>query len=181
MLDFARIEYTFSFNFPTSHWLTFKTEYCSSNYKSLKLLSKSSEMVKSVHLFWLTKASHWRIWKAAACCDANETVSEGLFIWNLELLYFFLIEAQLIYNIVPISVQQSDSVYTYIFFNIRFPDGLPEDIQYSSLCYTLGPCSSILNTMVCSTNPKLPAHPSPYPLSPWQPRLFSMSLLLFCR
>ena len=95
MLDFARIGCTFSSNFPTSHWLTFKTEYCSSNYKSLKLLSKSSEMVKSVNPFWLTKSSHGRIWKAAACCDAHETVNEGFFFWNLELLYFlfFLIEA----------------------------------------------------------------------------------------
>ena len=65
----------------------------------------------------------------------------------------FCIEIQFIYNIMPVSaVQQSDSVihiYT-LFFYILFHYGLSQDIKYSSLCYTLGPCcSSIRYVIVC--------------------------------
>ena len=36
------------------------------------------------------------------------------------------------------------------FFNILFHYGLPQEIGYSSLCYTVGPwCLSILNVIVC--------------------------------
>ena len=40
------------------------------------------------------------------------------------------------------AVQQSDSVIQYIYvpFYIRFHYGLSQDIKYSSLCYTVGPC-----------------------------------------
>ena len=48
----------------------------------------------------------------------------------------------MIYNVVLISaVQQSDSViHTYILFHILFHYGLSQDIEYSSLCYPVGPC-----------------------------------------
>ena len=55
---------------------------------------------------------------------------------------FFLIET-LIYNIVLISaIQQSDSViHVYTFFSkIIFHYGLSQNTEYSSLCYTVGPC-----------------------------------------
>ena len=65
----------------------------------------------------------------------------------------FLIEVYLIYNVVLISaVQQSDSVlqytqlyiyiyiYIHILFYILFHYGLSQDIEYSSLCNTVGPC-----------------------------------------
>ena len=46
-------------------------------------------------------------------------------------------------------VQQSDSVM-YILFKILFHDGLLQDIEYSSLCFTVGPCwLSILYIVVC--------------------------------
>ena len=41
------------------------------------------------------------------------------------------------------SVQQSDSVlptYIFILFQILFHYRLLQDIEYSSLCYTVGPC-----------------------------------------
>ena len=44
---------------------------------------------------------------------------------------------------------------------------LSQEIGYSFLCYTAGPCLSILNVIVfVSTNPKLPVYPipSPFPL-----------------
>ena len=41
------------------------------------------------------------------------------------------------------AVQESDSVI-YIIFHILFHYGLSQDIEYSSLCSTVGPCSSLL-------------------------------------
>ena len=41
------------------------------------------------------------------------------------------------------AIQQSDSVMhidTFILFYILFCYGLSQDIEYSSLCYTVGPC-----------------------------------------
>ena len=48
----------------------------------------------------------------------------------------------LIYNVVLISaLWQSDSfIHTYILFCILFPHDLSQDIEYSSLCYTMGFC-----------------------------------------
>ena len=39
------------------------------------------------------------------------------------------------------AVQQNDSViYIYTSFHILFHYGLSQDIEYNSLCYTIGPC-----------------------------------------
>ena len=49
-------------------------------------------------------------------------------------------------------VQQSDSVivYIYILFQILFHYRLLQDIEYRSLCYTVGPCClCILYIVVC--------------------------------
>ena len=60
---------------------------------------------------------------------------------------------QLIYNVVLVpGVQHSDSVthtYISILFHILFHYNLLQDIEYSSLCYTVGPrCLSILYIVV---------------------------------
>ena len=60
-------------------------------------------------------------------------------------LILFLIEVQLIYNVVLIAaVQQSDSViHIYIYthsFSYSFHYDLSWAIEYSSPCYTVGPC-----------------------------------------
>ena len=59
----------------------------------------------------------------------------------------------LIYNVVFVSgVQHSDSVihiHIYILFQILFPYRLSQNIEYSSLRYTVGPCLSILCIVVC--------------------------------
>ena len=60
----------------------------------------------------------------------------------------FFIEIQLIYNVVLVSsVQQSASfihiyiyIYIYILFQIIFHYRLLQDTEYSSQCYTVGPC-----------------------------------------
>ena len=60
-------------------------------------------------------------------------------------------EVQLIYNVVLVSgVQQSDSdIHMYILFQILFHYRLLQGIEYSSLCYTVGPCClSILYIVV---------------------------------
>ena len=50
-------------------------------------------------------------------------------------------------------------------FHILFDCGLSQDIEYTSLCYAVGPCHlSIVNVVVSSTNPQLQVHPSPTPL-----------------
>ena len=86
------------------------------------------------------------------------------FVWNKYcypgFLSFFLIEVYLIYNVMPISaVQQSDSVtdiYTF-FLKYSFPLWFTQEIGYSSLCYTVGPCClSILNVIVCIYQPPIP-------------------------
>ena len=52
------------------------------------------------------------------------------------------IEVQLIYSVVLVSgIQQSDSViYIDVDFQILFHYRLLQDNEFSSLCYTVGPC-----------------------------------------
>ena len=46
----------------------------------------------------------------------------------------------------------------YVLFHICFQYGLSQDIEYSSLSYTLGPCClSILNVIVCNYQPQTPS------------------------
>ena len=60
--------------------------------------------------------------------------------------FFFLnvIGVELIYNVVLVSgVQQSASVihiHIFILFQILFPYRSLQSIEWSSLCYTVGPC-----------------------------------------
>ena len=66
--------------------------------------------------------------------------------------------------------------YIYILFYILFHYGLSQDIEYSSLCYTVGPCClSFLYIIVCLCIP-----PPPTP-TPWQPPVCSLCLgVCFC-
>ena len=59
---------------------------------------------------------------------------------NIFPFLIYLIDTWLLYNVVLISgVQQSD-IYIYILFHRLFHYRLLQDIEYSSLCYTVGPC-----------------------------------------
>ena len=60
----------------------------------------------------------------------------------MEMTILFLSEVLLIYNTVLGSgIQHSDSIiYIYILFQVLFPSGLFQNIEYSSMCYTVGPC-----------------------------------------
>ena len=77
-----------------------------------------------------------------------------------------------------ITAMWQNDIYKYIFSNILFHYGLSQNIEYSSLCCTVGPCClSILYIIVASTNAKLfhppPTSPSPPP-RPWQPPACSL-------
>ena len=56
-------------------------------------------------------------------------------------------------------------IYIYIYFQILFHYRLLQDIEYSSLCYTVGPCClPILYILVCtceSQTPNLSLPPAP--------------------
>ena len=57
-------------------------------------------------------------------------------------------------------------IYIYTQFHILFHCGLSQDIEYSSLCYTVGLCCfSTLGIRVCIYSSQLPIHPSPIPTS----------------
>ena len=47
-------------------------------------------------------------------------------------------------------------IHIYILFYILFHSGLFQDIECSSLCYTVGPCLSILYVIVCIYQPQTP-------------------------
>ena len=62
-------------------------------------------------------------------------------------------------------------------FYILSHHGLSQDSDYSSLCYTPGPCySSILNVIICSYQPQTPSPSLPLPTFRFATTsLFSMS------
>ena len=75
-----------------------------------------------------------------------------LFLFFILFYLFIFIDVQLIYKVELVScVQQSDSViHIYILFHILFYYGLLQDVEYSSLGHTVGPCClSILYVVVC--------------------------------
>ena len=84
----------------------------------------------------------------------------------------FLIEVQLIYNVVLVSgVQYSYSVtYThthiYLLSQLLFHYRLLQNFQYNSLFYTVGPCCLfyIQQYIFVYVNPKLLIYPSPFSL-----------------
>ena len=74
---------------------------------------------------------------------------------NIRFYLFFIIfiRVQLIYNVLVSGVQQSDSVirmHMFIPFYILFSYKLSQNVEQSSLCYSVGPCrSSYIQRYVC--------------------------------
>ena len=69
------------------------------------------------------------------------------------------------YNVVLESgVRQSESA---VLFQILFHFRLLQVIEYSSLCYTVGPCLSILDIVVCICYSQIPDLSLPTPFPPW--------------
>ena len=52
-------------------------------------------------------------------------------------------------------------IYIRILLNILFHHALSQDIEFSSRCYTVGPCLALPYVIVCIYQPKLLIHPSP--------------------
>ena len=97
-------------------------------------------------------------------------------------IFYFCIEVQLIYNVVPISaVQKNDPdicvcihvyiyiyiyIYTHSFSHIIFHHVQSQEVRHNSLCSTAGPYGfPILNAIVCIYQPQTPC-PSHFLLSP---------------
>ena len=67
--------------------------------------------------------------------------------------------------------------YTHSFFYIISHYGLSQDIEYSSLWYTIGPCClSILNVVVCIYQPQTPSPFLCLPTLPYQPQICFLCL-----
>ena len=80
----------------------------------------------------------------------------------------------LLYRKVYIYIQ----LYIYTFFlNILFHYSLSQDNEYSSLCYTIGPCCFSILYIYISVHLLIPnSSPSlPQPPPPWQPQVCSLS------
>ena len=75
--------------------------------------------------------------------------------------------------------------YTWIYyFSNSDPIRLLQNIEQSSLFYTVGPCwLSILNILMSTSHPKLPNYPSPtlFPLVTINSFSKTVSLFLFCK
>ena len=94
----------------------------------------------------------------------------------------FEITVSLIYQVLLIpAVQQSDSVvhiYAFLFKNLLFHYGLSQDIEYSSLCYTIGlDCLSIpyVKAYICYAPP-----PTPFTWPPPRQQPVCSLCLRFC-
>ena len=62
---------------------------------------------------------------------------------------FFRIEVQLIYNVLVSGIQQSvQCVFMCSFFPVLFHYRLLQDIDCSSLCYTVNPCCLSISYIV---------------------------------
>ena len=88
--------------------------------------------------------------------------------------WFILLCQFLLYSIVTQSY-----VYIHSFSHTIFHHVLSQEIEYSSLCYTVRPhCLSILNVIVYIYQAQTP-HPShSLPTPPWQPQVCSLSMSL---
>ena len=67
--------------------------------------------------------------------------------------------------------QHKDNRFFYVNLNAVFHYGLSQDIEYSALCYTVGPCSlASLYIIVFICQSHTPNPPSQIPF-PWQPQV----------
>ena len=63
------------------------------------------------------------------------------------LVYWTIVDLQYYVNVCCLTKWFS-YIYTHILFHTLFHCGLSEDMEYSSLCYIVGPCLSILYAII---------------------------------
>ena len=81
------------------------------------------------------------VWSLLSELDTYALCYLELLFMHLCLSFLFLFEVYLIYIVLASGVQQSDSfILIHILFQILFHYRLLHDIEYVSLCYTVGPC-----------------------------------------
>ena len=102
--------------------------------------------------------------------------TQAIFFKNI--FYWRILDLQCRVNFCYTAVTQ---FYIYILSHILFHCGFSQDMEYSSLCYTVGPyCLSILYIAVCICSSQTPSPSSPAPPSPLvNPSLFSLSVNQF--
>ena len=121
-----------------------------------------------IHVINLARAFHRQFEPPTAICK------EGHYVW-LSLIFFFqkifLIGVQLFYNVVLVStVQRSESaicIHISPLFWISFPFKSSQNIEQSSLCYTVGSHQlSVLYIVVdiCQSQSLNSSHSPPCPL-----------------
>ena len=138
------------------------------------------------------------IWKMAinllTLFTSRESMSLPLKSGNLMIIFFFQTTfhwniVDLLTNVVLVSgVQQSDSyiyvcMYTHILFQVIFHYTLLQDIEYSSLCYTMGPywlSSLYIVVCICYSETSILSLP-PSPLVTVSLLSMSVCLFLFCK
>ena len=85
--------------------------------------------------------------------------------WIVSFLFLFILIYFLSWSIVDLQccvnfcciTRWLSYTHIYILFHILFHYGLSQDIEYSSLCYTVGPCClSIPYVIVCIYQPQTP-------------------------
>ena len=70
-------------------------------------------------------------------------------------------------------------IYIYVLFHSLFHDGLSLDIEYSSLCYVVGPCCLCILYIIVYICRSQNLNPSlPQPLPPWQRCVDELNLRL---
>ena len=141
--------------------------------------------VPAIHNSLPYLASTYEYLKNWSCTRPNAwslLLNAALYIWRWD-LYNFLLKYSRFKMCQSLLYSKVTPLYTYRYFlNILFHYSLPQDTEYSSLCYTVGPyCLSTLHIIVyiCYSHTPSPAlHPPP---PPWQPQVCSLCLWVsFC-
>ena len=120
------------------------------------------------------------------CCEPStalkiQSLKKETYLF-LNLFYWSIFDLQCCVNFYC-TAKWFSYTHIYILFHILFYYSLSQDIEYSSLCWTVGHCClSILYIIVCilliSNSQSIP--PPPLPLGNHKSVLF-VSLFLFCR
>ena len=121
---------------------------------------------KLIHAFWQNGfVAFPLVGRTVSCCSGLGSVYLCVKRWLWALCSFkIFIAIQLMYNVMLTSIQQNDFA-THTFFILFSYYDLSQDIEYSSLCYSVGLCClSVLYKIVYLCQAQTPI--LPFPTSP---------------